>query len=189
MCEPTTLAIISLGLTAASGYVAYKSSKDAQAYNDELTKQGKSNAEAQALDAQRLGQIERSERRLKTRMQLATQQVGFGAQNVETTGTALDILGDTAIFGEVDENRITANADRKAFGFKYQAYELEANNRLQKFQSKNDRTGILLTTASSAFGTFGTAKAAGAFGTGASTKAAGSGLGGAGMGRGVGGPR
>lgn len=172
MCEPTTIALVaSLALTAAAGYVAYDSSKKAQKYNEEVADQRIKVANAQAVDAERLGQIERQERRLKTRMQLATQQVGFGAQNVEQTGTALDILGDTAIFGEIDENRITANAERKAFGFRYEAYGAEADKRLAKFKGKNDRTGILLTTASSMTGAYG---AAGGFGGGSGSSSFGS---------------
>jgi len=161
MCEPATIALVtSLALTAASGYVAYDSSKKAQAYNEEVAKQRTTVANAQATDAEQMGQVERAERRLKTRMQLATQQVGFAAQGIEQTGTALDILGDTAIFGEIDENRITANADRKAFGFRYEAYGIEADKRLMQFQSKNDRTGTLLTTASSMAGAYSGFRAA-----------------------------
>lgn len=156
MCEPTTIALVaSMAIAAVSGYVAYDSSKKAQKYNEEVAETNKKTLEGQALDAERLGQIERNERRLKTRMQLATQQVGFGAQNVETSGTALDILGDTALFGEIDENRITANAERKAFGFRYDAFNVEAGKRVMQFQAKNDRTGTILSTASSMLGAYG----------------------------------
>lgn len=167
MCEPTTIAFVaSMALTAISGYVAYDSSKKAQKYNEEVAEINKKSANAQALDAERLGQIERQERRLKTRMQIATQQVGFASQNVEQTGTALDILGDTAMFGEIDENRITANADRKAYGFRAQAWDIEANKRLMQFGAKNDRTGTILTTASSMFGAYGNYAKAGSAATG-----------------------
>lgn len=149
MCEPTTIAVIGLALTAVSGYVAYDTSKKAQEYNEQVAEIGKKTAEAQALDAQQQGQIERQERRLKTRMQIATQQVGFAAQGMEQSGTALDILGDTAMFGEIDENRITANADRRAFGYKTDAFNIESGKRIGAFQGKNDRTGTILTTGAS----------------------------------------
>jgi len=189
MCEPTTIALVaSLALTAAAGYVAYDSSKKAQKYNEQVQDQKIKVSNAQALDAERLGQIERQERRQQTRMQLATQQVGFGAQNVETTGTALDILGDTAIFGEIDENRITANAERKAFGYKYEAWGAEADKRLGAFKGKNDRTGILLTTASSLVGGVAGGFSSGAFGGGAGASGGGQ-FAPMSMGSGVSGPR
>ena len=64
MCEPATLLLVgSLALTAGAGYVAYDSSKKAQKYNEQVQDQRIKVANAQALDAERLGQIERQERR------------------------------------------------------------------------------------------------------------------------------
>jgi hypothetical protein len=143
-----------MAIAAVSGYVAYDSSKKSQRYQEQVADQNKKVAEAQAVDAERLGQIEASERRLKTRMQIAAQTAGFGAQNVEQTGTALDILGDTAMFGEIDEGRIRANAARKAWGFRMQGYDIEANKRLMQFNEKNSRTGTILSTAGSMLGAY-----------------------------------
>jgi hypothetical protein len=165
MCEPTTIALVaSMAIAAVSGYVAYDSSKKSQRYQEQVADQNKKVAEAQAVDAERLGQIEASERRLKTRMQIASQQVGFGAQNVEQTGTALDILGDTAMFGEIDEGRIRANTARKAWGFRMQGYDIESNKRLMQFNEKNSRTGTILSTAGSMLGAYGSYGGAGGMG-------------------------
>lgn len=172
MCEPTTLLLVaSLATTVVGGYVAYDASKKSEAYNDAVAKQNKGVAEAQAVDAERLGQLEANERRLATRLKIANQTVGFAAQNVEQTGTALDILGDTAMFGEIDEQRIREGAARKAWGFRMQGYDIEANNRLQKFQGKTDRTGIILSTASKAMSSFGSMGAAKPAYTGAQASA------------------
>lgn len=168
MCEPTTIAFVAAAaVSAVSGYVAYDSSKKAQAYQEEVADQNKKVADAQAIDAERLGQIEASERRLKTRLQIASQRAAFGAQNVQQTGTALDILGDTAMFGEIDEGRIRANAARRAWGFRMQGYDIEANKRLNAFTAKTQRTGTILSTAASIAGAYGSyASAGGGFGGG-----------------------
>lgn len=167
MCEPVTLstaawlAIASTATAVVGGAVAYDASKKAESYQNQVAKQNMKVAEAQAVDAARLGQLEESERRLQARMQIASQTVGFAAQNVEQTGTALDILGDTAMFGEIDMQRIRYGAERKAWGYRMQGYDIDAQNRLQKFQAKTDRTGIILSTASkalSAWGSMGAAK-------------------------------
>ena len=151
MCDGVSWVYAAVAIAAAvgGGYVAYKSSKNAEEYNNQVAKTNKTVLETQAQDAERRGQLERQERRLKTRMQIATQQVGFGAQNVEQTGTALDILGDTALFGQIDEDRISANAARAAFGFRFQAWDVEAQRRLMASQSKDQRTGTILSTVSS----------------------------------------
>jgi hypothetical protein len=151
------------------GAVAYKTSKDSQDYNEQVNKQNQKVAEAQAVDAERLGQIEAQEKRLQTRLKIANQTVGFAAQNVEATGTALDILGDTAMFGQIDEDRIRANAQRRAWGFRMQKYDLEAQKRLGAYQGKMDRFGTILTTAGKVAGSFGGGSFGGGGGGGGGT--------------------
>lgn len=149
MCGPVPLLVTSLVISAVGGYMQYDSSKKAQKYNEAVAENNAKAADAQALDRQRLGQIEAQDRRLRTRLMLAEQQAGFGAQNVETSGTALDILGDTALFGELDEGRIRAQAAREAWGFEQQGWNARAQKKLIGFEGKAQRTGILLSTASS----------------------------------------
>lgn len=153
MCDVTSA--IMIGIALVGGYVQYDASKKAEAYQDTVAKQNKGVAEAQAIDAERLGQLEAAERRLQTRLQIATQTVGFASQNVEQTGTAAQVLGDTAMFGAIDEQRILHGAEKRAWGFRMQGYDIEAQNRLNKFQSKTDRTGIILSTASGVAGAYG----------------------------------
>lgn len=158
MCEPisaTTMFLLATATAVAGGVVAYQGSKNSQEYNEKVADVNKKTVEAQAQDQERLGQLQQAERRTKTRMQIATQQVGFGAQNVEQTGTALDILGDTAMFGEIDSNRIAANAARAAFGFRSQGYNIEADKRLGAYRGKMERVGTILSTASAVGGAFG----------------------------------
>lgn len=165
MCGPAALLGASLFISAVGGYMQYDSSKKAQKYNEAVAENNAKAADAQALDRQRLGQIEAQDRRLRTRLLLGEQQAGFGAQNVETSGTALDILGDTALFGELDEGRIRAQAAREAWGFEQQAWNARAQKKLIGFEGKAQRTGIILSTASnmasagySYYGSLGTAK-------------------------------
>lgn len=148
-----------IGIALVGGAMQYDASKKSQKFQEQVAEQNTKVANAQATDAERLGQIEANERRLKTRMQLATQSVGFGAQNTETTGTALDILGDTAMFGEVDEQRIIANADRNAWGYRVQGHGIQTDKKMMQFNSKNDRTGTILSTASGVAGAWGGAAA------------------------------
>lgn len=152
MCEPTTWVMI--GIALVGGAMQYDASKKSQKFQEEVAEQNTKVANAQATDAERLGQIEASERRLKTRMQIATQTVGFGANNSEVTGTSLDILGETAMWGEVDETRIKNNADRQAWGYRVQAHGIQVDKRMMQFNEKNNRTGTILSTASGVAGAY-----------------------------------
>lgn len=157
MCNPV---LIMAGFTIAAGAVQYKTSRDSQKFNEAVADQNAKVAEAQAVDAERLGQIEAGERRLLLRQQLASQQVGFAAQNVEQTGTALDILGDTAMFGEIDETRIRANAERQAWGYRMQGYGIQTQKRLDAYQGKMGRFGTILTTGANMAGAWQSGRAA-----------------------------
>ncbi len=163
MCDVASAVMI--GIALVGGYMQYDASKQSQRYMEQTADQNQKVVQAQATDALRMGQLEESERRLKTRMQIATQQVGFGAQNVEQTGSALDILGDTAMFGEIDTQRIRANAQRKAWGFGVEGMNIENNKRLGQFQGKVTRQGTILSTVGNVAGVWGTGAAANSAGT------------------------
>lgn len=152
MCD--VVSWVAVGIALVGGAVQYDASKKSQHYQEQVSDQNTKVANAQAEDQLRLGQIEASERRLKTRLQIANQQATFGAQNVQVSGSALDILGDTAMFGEIDEGRIRANAQRKAWGYNVDAWNQQAGKKLAQFQGKTDRTGIILSTASSMLGSY-----------------------------------
>lgn len=147
-----------IGIALVGGAVQYDASKKSQAYNEQVADQNTKVADAQATDELRLGQIAEQERRLKTRLQIANQRATFGAQNVQQSGSALDILGDMAMFGEIDIGRIRANAQRKAWGYNVDSWNQQANKKLAQFQGKTDRTGTILSTASSMVGSYKPAK-------------------------------
>lgn len=153
MCNP--VAIVMVATTLISGAVSYQSSKNSQRYNEEVAEQNMKVSNAKAIDEERLGQIEAQEKRLETRMKIASQVVGFGAQNVEQTGSALDILGDTAMFGEIDQTRIRANAQRRAWGYRMQSHDIDSSSRLAGYQGRMDRAGTILSTAGGVAGAWG----------------------------------
>jgi hypothetical protein len=147
MCD--VVSAVTIGAAVLGGAVSYQNSRATQRYQEQVADQNKKIAEASAVDAERLGQREATEARMRTRQQLAQQTVGFGAQNVEQTGTALDILGDTAMFGEIDQESIRANAARRAWGYRVQGWNAEAEGNFASWKGGADRAGILLGTAGS----------------------------------------
>ncbi len=184
MCEAATIAYAVVAVVAVvGGYMQYDASKKAQAYNEQVADNNTKIAEFRAIDTERLGQVEANERRLKTRLQIGQQVTGFAAQNVEASGTALAILGDTEMFGQIDEERIRGNAQRRAWGYRMEGQGYQTQSTLDSFTAKAGRSGTILSTVGSVAGAYGNSNGFG-FGGGAGAGAnAGSGSGSGGVGR------
>ena len=109
----------------------------------------------QAQDALLRGVKEEERYRREIAMVAGQQSAEFGARNVAASGTALDILADTAQVGEEDALTIRNNAAREAWGYRMQAKEA---TRLAKNQATNSymrAAGTLLTTGAQANGQWG----------------------------------
>lgn len=153
MCEPTTLAVIGIGLTLLGGAYTADAQKKAGQAQEEQSQENAKAADTAARNTTLSAQVEEDRRRQQTRQMLASQRTALAANNVDmSTGTPMEILGDTAAIGEQDALTIRANAARQAWG-----YQVEANNernagRMAKVGGQNAATGTYLTTAASAFG-------------------------------------
>lgn len=156
MCEPTTLLLIGAGLTAATGAVSAKAQYDAGKYTAKVEQNNAKVADMQAQDALRKGAQEDLQQRWKIRALAGKQATAAGANNVVgSTGTTLDILGETAMFGEVDLNTIRNNAARESWGYKVEASNRRAAAKGAKYQGKMGAIGTLLGTGAQLAGQFG----------------------------------
>jgi hypothetical protein len=109
-----------------SAYNQYQSGK----YQASVANQNAETATAQANDAINRGNAAAEQRRVQMRQQLGTQVATMGASGADlTSGTALDITGDTAQFGSLDALTTLNNAQREAYGYQVQAtnYENQAS--------------------------------------------------------------
>lgn len=156
MCGPAAIPIlfaVSTALTVAAGV---QQAKAATAAGDAQAAQAKENAKAanvQAQNAVLTGQVEEDRRRQQTRAMLARQRTAIAANNVDmSSGSAADILGDTAAIGEQDALMIRANAAREAWGYKVDANNSMNQGRMAKAAAKNQATGTYLTTAANVAG-------------------------------------
>jgi len=152
MCEVTTiLAVGALVLGVAGGVQQAQAQKAAGNAQEAQAKENAKAADVQARNAVLTGQIDEDRRRQQTRRMLATQRATFAANNVDmSSGSAADILGDTAAIGEQDALLLRANAAREAWGFKVDANNYGNQGRMAKAAGKNAATGTYLTTASNA---------------------------------------
>jgi glucan-binding YG repeat protein len=145
------LAVGALVLGVAGGVQQAQAQKAAGQAQEAQAKENAKAANVQAQNAVLTGQIEEDRRRQQTRRMLATQRTAFAANNVDmSSGSAADILGDTAAIGEQDALTIRANAAREAWGYKVDANNSMNQGRMANAAAKNNATGTYLTTAGNA---------------------------------------
>lgn len=150
MCGPFALGIISAGLTVAGGVQQASAARANARFQSRVAEQNATLADAQARDATARGDQAASEQNLRTRQIIASQRAGFASGNVDLDdGTPVEVLGDTALFGQVDEDRIRANAAREAFGFTRQAQEDRISASGARMAGRQQVAGTILGTATS----------------------------------------
>jgi len=124
MCNP--LAIVSIAFTAmgamsqASGQRAQgQAQKQTYDYKAQVNENNKQVSEWKAQDAVDRGYVREQEHRNKVSNLKGRQRAVLAASGVEVdTGSALDILEDTAALGELDALTIRSNAEREAYDYK-----------------------------------------------------------------------
>jgi hypothetical protein len=89
------------------------------------SQQAKHNAkvgELQARDAEQRGQTAEDQHRRRVRQFAGAQKAQLAAQGVDVgSGSASDLIGDTAALGELDALTIRNNTAREAWGYRAQA--------------------------------------------------------------------
>ncbi len=149
MCEVTTwLMVAGLVLGAAGGVQQANAQKANAEFQEDQAKENAKFAEGQPKNAESRGAIEEGQQRQRTRALLAAQRSALAANNVDmSTGSAMDILGDTAAIGEQDALTIRANAAREAWGYRSQSVNYANEGSMARATGRNQATGTYLTTA------------------------------------------
>ncbi|EPM1804087.1 virion core protein, T7 gp14 family [Klebsiella pneumoniae] len=151
MCDPTIAAGATLALSGLSAYNQYQQGK----YTAAVAQQNADVATAQANDAINRGNAEADQRRRETRQRQGTQAAIMGATGADmSSGSALDIFGDTAQFGTLDALTTVNNAQREAYGYQVQGMNAIAEGNAAKSQSNAAVTQTLLTAPLKAYGAY-----------------------------------
>lgn len=181
MCDVATASLV---LTAASGVMQYqgtiaqgKAQSNALRYEADVNKNNAVIQERLSADAIERGREEERLHRIKIGQLSAKQQNALALNGVEAnSGTALDILGDTAQIGELEALTIRSNAAREAYGYDLNAnnYTNSANNNLTaarnvRSSSRFSAMTTALSTAGSVGGDWYKYKQMGAFSTSANS--------------------
>lgn len=160
MCELITIAAVAaVASSAIAGYGQYQAgqaAKQAGDYNAAIARNNQIIAERQAEDAIKRGDIAADEQRRKTARLVGTQRAAFGSSGLAIdSATSLDILGDTAAFGELDALTIKSNAAREAYGYQVQGMNYAAEEAMSRVRGKNAAAAGIINASSTLIGGVG----------------------------------
>jgi hypothetical protein len=158
MCEisAATAAWIAIGSTVATGlYTADVQKKQGQA-QAEIDENNARLAQAEADNANAQATRESEQQAWRTRALIGQQRAAIAANNIDPTlGTPSEILGETAMFGEVDQQTIRQNAARQAWGFNAQATNYRNQGGLARWGGNQQAKGTILGSLASAASIYG----------------------------------
>ena len=129
MCEPTTIALVAAGTSAASTVVSAYGNYQQAAANKNTANYNASVAEMEAQDARRRGDENAAQVRRQNAQLAGAQRAAFSAKGIDfSDGSAADAIDQTDVFSQVDQNTARDNAAREAWnararkkGYEYQA--------------------------------------------------------------------
>jgi hypothetical protein len=145
MCNPALFQTFGTGLQASGVLQQGNEAASAANYNASV-------ADAQSRDALDRGTVAESRYAREVKQVEGSQKAAFGASNVTRSGTALDLLGDTAMIASEDAQTIRQNASREAAGYTSQAAELRRQGRAARGAGQLGFGATLLTGGSRAYG-------------------------------------
>lgn len=106
-----------------------------------------------AANAQAMGDRESQQQTWRTRQVLGAQRAAIAANGIDSQiGTPAEILGETALFGEVDQQAIRLNTAQNAWGWRAKAASGGNQARQTRWAGRSQATGTLLGGLSSAAG-------------------------------------
>ena len=148
MCDPVSMAVASFAGTALSAFGQVQAGQQAAAaaeYNAAVARNNQIIADRQAEDALKRGQVAEEEQRRRTRAMAGTQRAALAASGIQLDqGSPVDILSDTAQFGELDALTIRNNAEREAYGYRVQGMNFGAEAGLQQSRAGSAMSSALI---------------------------------------------
>ncbi len=158
MCIPlaaaaVTASLVGTGLTAYSAYQQGQYTKDIANHNAQVDNLKTTEALNMGADAQ-------AQQRARTAQILGAQRAAFGASGLQgDSGSAGDILADTARMGEQDAQTVRTNALKQAWGYQQDALSEQGQGEMAARAGSLNAMGTLLGGGAQAYGMW--AKASG----------------------------
>lgn len=112
-------------------------------------------AEQNAVYELQAGQTEEQGQRMKTGQVISQAKAEQGASGIDAaTGSAVKVRQTTATIGELDALTIRDNAERRAYGYRAEGVNFQAQAGLYKMQAQSDMMGGIFSGLGSIIGGF-----------------------------------
>lgn len=149
MCSPVAAGIA----TVVGGGISAYGQNQAGKYNAAVAAQNAANSEVLAGQTEKIGLEDELRARMNIRQIIGKQRAAAAANGVDpNTGSALDIMAETAGIGEIDATMVRANAYRDAWGYRTQGANYRAQGQLAKAEGRYGAASTLLTSGAQAYG-------------------------------------
>lgn len=149
MCDPQMLANVATATQIAGAvtstvgsYNKAKGERAAANYNAAVARNNAQMSEWMAEDAVRRGQDAKRKTQLQTAQLKGRQRAMLAERGIDLgEGSALDLLTDTDLFGQIDANTAVANAAREAYGYRSQGAGFLAEEAMQRMRADSISPG------------------------------------------------
>lgn len=150
---PPAIAAGAVGFSIAGGGLKAASARAAADANVGIDKANAGIADQAAGVALQNGQQQATVRAMAGGRLAGSQKAGFSASGVSTgSGSALDVLGDTAAVSEMDQRVIQNNAARTAWGYEAQGANFRSKAALDDQEGTSEEVSSILGGVTSAAG-------------------------------------
>jgi len=146
----TGLSLVGTGLSAFGMFSNSRSVARAADYRAGIANNNALIAEQNAILALEKGVADVEDKRLETRQRMGYEKTRLASMGFFIgEGSSVEILADTAILGELDALRITADAENRANNYRQQAGDFRTMADLNAFASQSAKTAGNINTAGS----------------------------------------
>ncbi len=140
------LATGGVGLANLIGNLAKAEAQKAQAEFERRDFQFRQKvADRQAVDAIRRGQLRAAAARRKSKKTIGAQRAALAAQGIEIGGSALDLLDESTVIGELNQMMIRDNAAREALGLNLNSVSLGLRADVARISGRAESRATALT--------------------------------------------
>lgn len=159
----TAVAIGGLALSAiGTGMSVYgqiqqgEQAKEMADYQAAIGEQNAQISERAARDAEERGRVAEQQQRLKTSQMIGTQRSALASSGVQVdAGSALDVVADSAMIGEMDALTTRQNAEREAYQLQLQAYNARTQAGMTTMAGNNAASNAMWGAGSTLIGGLG----------------------------------
>lgn len=163
MCAPAAaIPFIMMATTLATGAMQANAQRQEGAANAAIAENNQRIVSAQAEAENANATREMDQKAWETRALIGRQKAALASNNADLSqGTAMDILGESAMFGEYDQQTIRNNAARSAWGFQAEKTNLGNQATMAKWSGKTQAAATMLGALGKAYGDYSKNKTAG----------------------------